>query len=94
MTPRNTPIRTLAATLVVASLLPPAAAFANSDGLPHVTGTGGGPLTTVTAPHTQGTGVTKPPGAALQGEAGELAAQHRRGQILSDRLQRSICNGC
>ena len=84
----------LAAAFALASLMLPSVAFANSDGLPHVTGTGGGPLSTVTVPHTQGTGVTKPPGAPLPGEAGELAAHHERGRVLSDRLRRSICDGC
>jgi hypothetical protein len=82
------------AALVLGALLLPAAALANSGAPPFETGTGGGPETTVTAPFTNSLGVTKPPGVPLSGTPGDGTGEHHRERALSDRIQRSICQGC
>lgn len=63
-------------------------------GQPDRTGTGGGPDTTITAPNTTATGVTKPPGV----EEGPATPQERRElqriERQDNRLDNSICEGC
>ncbi|KQO43616.1 hypothetical protein [Methylobacterium sp. Leaf85] len=55
-----------------------------------VTGTGGGPETTVTAPHTSTTGQTVPPGAAgAPSEPNERTDRQKR----LDRVLNGICQG-
>ncbi|MFC6788703.1 hypothetical protein ACFQE0_03135 [Methylobacterium komagatae] len=82
------------ASLLIASLLLPGAAFAQSRVAPDETGTGGGPGSTITAPYTNSLGVTKPPGTSLG--AGEVrpVREERRERALTDRIESSICKGC
>lgn len=65
-------------------------------GLPEaraaVTGTGGGPETTVTAPHTSTTGQTVPPGAAGAPIVDPHERTERQKQL--DRVLNGICQGC
>lgn len=62
------------------------------------TGTGGGPTSTITAPHTTSVGVTKPPGGAGTVDASRsgdmIAERDRREKIKNDRISNSICRGC
>ncbi|GBU16050.1 MULTISPECIES: hypothetical protein [Methylobacterium] len=68
------------------------------------TGTGGGPLSTITAPNTVSTGVTKPPagaGAPTTGAEGPTVAAQREREAREKadnaritRITRSICRGC
>ena len=80
---------TLPLVLLLANL--PAAAHAQA---PDLTGTGGGPTTTITAPYTDREGVTKPPGAALGPRDMSSAAAERREERVIDRIENSICTGC
>lgn len=59
---------------------------------PALTGTGGGPETTITAPHTAATGQTIPPGAvgAPNVDPSERTARQRD----LDRVLNGICEGC
>ncbi|WP_311275890.1 hypothetical protein [Methylobacterium sp. WCS2018Hpa-22] len=57
-----------------------------------VTGTGGGPETTVTAPHTSTTGQTVPPGAAGAPIVDPNERTDRQKQL--DRVLNGICRGC
>ncbi|MDP4024412.1 hypothetical protein Q8W71_17440 [Methylobacterium sp. NEAU 140] len=79
--------------LLAAGLLVPGAAAAQTFA-PDETGTGGGPASTITAPYTNDLGVTKPPGTSLG--AGEMPTprEQRRERVLTDRIERSICDGC
>lgn len=61
---------------------------------PDLTGTGGGPTTTITAPYTNREGVTKPPGAALGPRDVSSAAAERREDRAIERIENSICTGC
>ncbi|WP_051439726.1 hypothetical protein [Methylobacterium sp. 10] len=65
-------------------------------GLPEaraaVTGTGGGPETTVTAPHTSTTGQTVPPGAAGAPIVDPNERTERQKRL--DRVLNGICQGC
>ncbi|AWN34351.1 hypothetical protein [Methylobacterium radiodurans] len=80
---------TLPVALVLAAV--PVAAHAQA---PDLTGTGGGPTTTITAPYTNREGVTKPPGAALGPGDEPSAAAQRREQRAIERIEDSICTGC
>ncbi|GEO98100.1 hypothetical protein [Methylobacterium haplocladii] len=76
---------------VLALLLP---AVASAETPPDRTGTGGGPRSTITAPHTTATGVTKPPGS---GEGPATPAERRELQRIereNDRIDSGICDGC
>lgn len=57
-----------------------------------VTGTGGGPETTITAPHTSASGQTLPPGAAAAPIADPEARAPR--QEALDRVLDGVCSGC
>ena len=61
---------------------------------PDQTGTGGGPASTITAPNTNSYGVTKAPGTSLG--PGEVPSREdqRRERALTDKIDRSICDGC
>lgn len=65
-------------------------------GLPEawaaVTGTGGGPETTITAPHTSTTGQTVPPGAAGAPIVDHNERTDRQKRL--DRVLNGICQGC
>ncbi|GJE56024.1 hypothetical protein [Methylobacterium thuringiense] len=80
------PMRSIIATMFVLTAAP---AFAQTE-----TGTGGGPTSTVTAPHTTSVGQTKPPGAA----AGPGPAETREGRTermnKDDKIMKGICIGC
>lgn len=78
--------RTLAAALALLCL--PAVPSA----LAAVTGTGGGPETTVTAPHTSTTGQTLPPGAAGAPIVDPNERTERQKKL--DRVLNGICKGC
>jgi hypothetical protein len=78
-------------TLLVAALcLTAAEAQAQADR----TGTGGGPLSTETAPNTTATGVTMPPDRAASPTATEHPGQRTREERAMDRIDDSICTGC
>ncbi|MGH1570101.1 hypothetical protein ACRAWG_04820 [Methylobacterium sp. P31] len=80
-------------TLAALSLALPASVAAQTVA-PDQTGTGGGPGTTITAPNTNSLGVTKPPGTSLgPGEVPSRPEQQRE-RALTDKIDRSICNGC
>ena len=74
------------------ALLAPTPVFAESP--PDRTGTGGGPLSTITAPHTSSVGKTKPPGPGIgletPAERRELDAIRREDDAIDD----SICVDC
>lgn len=57
-----------------------------------VTGTGGGPETTVTAPNTSTTGQTVPPGAAGAPIVDPNERTERQKRL--DRVLNGICQGC
>lgn len=59
---------------------------------PALTGTGGGPETTITAPYTTSTGQTVPPGRARRPEADTDARTERQRDL--DRVLDGICTGC
>lgn len=80
---------TLPLVLLLATL--PAAAHAQA---PDLTGTGGEPTTTITAPYTDREGVTKPPGAALGPRDRPSADAQRREERAIERIEDSICTGC
>lgn len=61
---------------------------------PDQTGTGGGPASTITAPNTNSLGVTKPPGTSLGAAEVPSRTEERRERALTDRIERSICDGC
>ncbi|GJD78677.1 hypothetical protein [Methylobacterium gregans] len=82
---------TLPVALLLAGL--PISALAQAQA-PDLTGTGGGPTTTITAPYTNREGVTKPPGAALGPRDMSSAAAERREERVIDRIENSICTGC
>ena len=71
-----------------------AAPLAAQTVAPDETGTGGGPGSTITAPNTNRYGVTKPPGTSLG--PGEIPSreEQRRERALTDKIDRSICDGC
>ncbi len=58
------------------------------------TGTGGGPLSTETAPNTTATGVTMPPDRAASPTATGRPGQRTRQERAMDRIDDSICTGC
>ncbi len=57
-----------------------------------VTGTGGGPETTITAPHTRPSGQTVPPGASAAPTHDPEARTERHREL--DRVLNGICRGC
>ncbi|MCJ2012876.1 hypothetical protein [Methylobacterium sp. J-076] len=61
-----------------------------------VTGTGGGPTSTVTAPHTAPTGRTMPPagGDAGAATAGDDRERRTPEQKTDDKITSGICIGC
>ncbi|MBO1022774.1 hypothetical protein IPV08_22710 [Methylobacterium sp. SD274] len=63
-----------------------------SEARAAVTGTGGGPETTVTAPHTSTTGQTVPPGAAGAPIVDPNERTDRQKRL--DRVLNGICQGC
>lgn len=84
-------VQSLLRILVLAPLMPTLAA---AETTPDRTGTGGGPRSTITAPHTTATGVTKPPGI---GEGPATPAEQRELQRIereNDRIDGGICDGC
>ncbi|MFB0493543.1 hypothetical protein ABIE45_006199 [Methylobacterium sp. OAE515] len=76
--------------LVVALLLTAIEAQAQTDR----TGTGGGPLSTETAPNTTTTGTTMPPDRAASPTATEHPDRPTREERAMDRIDDSICIGC
>lgn len=80
--------------LLIASLMLPSAAFAQSRVAPDETGTGGGPGSTITAPNTNSLGVTKPPGTSMGPGEVPTTRERRHERALSNRIEDSICNGC
>jgi hypothetical protein len=79
-------------------VLLPASALAQGatapPGAPDLTGTGGGPGTTITAPYTNRLGVTKPPGGVDRSNAARPNRAERRERRLDDRIDDSVCDGC
>jgi hypothetical protein len=78
------------ALLVVALFLTAAEAQAQADR----TGTGGGPLSTETAPNTTSTGTTMPPDRAASPTAVERPDRRTSEDRAMDRIDDSICIGC
>ncbi|UIN35031.1 hypothetical protein [Methylobacterium oryzae] len=76
--------------LTAALLLTAAHAQAQVD----QTGTGGGPLSTQTAPNTTATGTTMPPDRADSPTATEHPDKPTRDERAMDRIDDSICIGC
>lgn len=75
----------------LAGLMTASAAYAQDR-----TGTGGGPSSTITAPHTSSVGQTKPPsgGNASTATADAPRDVRSREQIEDDKIARGICIGC
>lgn len=62
---------------------------------PDRTGTGGGPLSTVTAPNTNALGVTKPPsGREDLVETPAERRELREGERLDRAIETEVCKGC
>lgn len=80
--------------LLIGALLLPNPAFAQARVAPYDTGTGGGPGSTITAPYTNSLGVTKPPGTSLGPSEVESPREQRDERALTNRIEKSICNGC
>ena len=77
--------------LPVLMLLAPSAASAQAA----VTGTGGGPASTIYAPNTSSVGQTMPPtGAAGAATAGANREARTAEQKEADKITRGICIGC
>lgn len=81
------------AMLAALSLAPPGTLAAQTIA-PDQTGTGGGPASTITAPNTNNLGVTKPPGTSLGPGEMPTREEQRRERALTDKIDRSICDGC
>ncbi|WP_232629961.1 hypothetical protein [Methylobacterium sp. Leaf118] len=58
------------------------------------TGTGGGPLSTQTAPDTTATGTTMPPDHAASPTATQSPDRLTRHDRAMDRIDNSLCIGC
>ncbi|SFT27534.1 hypothetical protein SAMN04487845_1403 [Methylobacterium sp. yr668] len=74
--------------LVLLSLSAPALAQAD------LTGTGGGPLSTVTAPNTTAGGVTKPPSRDASPTWRDNPDRRTRQEREDERIESGICIGC
>ncbi len=74
--------------LALLSLAGPAAAQAN------LTGTGGGPLSTQTAPNTTAVGVTKPPSRDASPTWRDSPDRRTREELKNEMIESSICIGC
>lgn len=61
---------------------------------PDQTGTGGGPASTITAPNTTSTGVTKPPGDAEGPATPSERRERSRIEREDDKIDSGICIGC
>ncbi|CAA2100496.1 hypothetical protein MBUL_00699 [Methylobacterium bullatum] len=77
---------------VLAAILGLSFLMAQPEARAAVTGTGGGPETTVTAPHTSTTGQTVPPGAAGAPIVDPNERTERQKRL--DRVLNGICQGC
>ncbi|GEP01288.1 hypothetical protein [Methylobacterium haplocladii] len=78
--------RSAFATVLMFAVTP---AFAQAE-----TGTGGGPASTVTAPHTTSVGQTKPPGAAAGPGPSEGREARTEQMRKDDQIMKGICIGC
>lgn len=58
------------------------------------TGTGGGPLSTQTAPNTTAVGQTKPPSRATSPTSVDNPDRRTADERRMDKIDRSICVGC
>ncbi|MCJ2023319.1 hypothetical protein [Methylobacterium sp. J-067] len=87
-------MRTTTLSLLIASLMLPGSALAQSRVAPDETGTGGGPRSTITAPNTNSLGVTKPPGTSMGPGEVPSSRERRRERALTNRIDNSICDGC
>ena len=77
--------------LPILILLAPAAASAQTA----VTGTGGGPASTIYAPNTSSVGQTMPPaGAAGTATAGSSREARTAQEKADDKITQGICIGC
>lgn len=74
--------------LVLFTLAAPAMAQAD------LTGTGGGPLSTQTAPYTTSVGVTKPPSRDASPTWRDTPDRLSHRELEDDRIESSICIGC
>lgn len=77
--------------LVLAPLVPAAAV---AETAPDRTGTGGGPRSTITAPNTTSTGVTKPPGVEEGPTTPAERRELKRIERQDDAIDSGICDGC
>lgn len=80
---------------IVATLMTGAAVLAAAPVLAQAdrTGTGGGPDSTITAPHTRSTGQTVPSGRAdreMERRIDERTGMEKRDDVID----KSICRGC
>ncbi len=74
--------------LMLLALAAPAAAQAD------LTGTGGGPLSTQTAPYTTAEGVTKPPSRDASPTSRDNPERRTREELENERIESGICIGC
>ncbi|TXN46470.1 hypothetical protein [Methylobacterium sp. WL7] len=58
------------------------------------TGTGGGPTSTITAPHTSSVGQTMPPASGAGAATVNDRRDRTRQQIEDDKISQGICIGC
>lgn len=68
----------------------PATALAQAD----LTGVGGGPLSTVTAPNTTAAGVTRPPSRDASPTWRHNPDRRSREELEDERIESGICIGC
>jgi len=58
------------------------------------TGTGGGPTSTITAPHTSSVGQTMPPASGAGAATPNDRRDRTQQQIQDDKISQGICIGC
>lgn len=83
-----TTTRSSFAALVLLGLSAPASARAD------LTGTGGGPYSTVTAPNTTAVGVTKPPSRDASPTWRDNPDRRSRQELDNESIESGICIGC
>ncbi len=68
--------------------------LAQAKDLPDQTGTGGGPRSTITAPHTSSVGATVPNPGAIDTRLERRIDDRTREERINDRIDSGICVGC
>ncbi|MCF4127135.1 hypothetical protein [Methylobacterium sp. SyP6R] len=71
-----------------------AGSLAQAKDLPDQTGTGGGPRSTITAPHTSSVGQTVPDPGSVDTRLERRIDDRTREERVDDRIDSGICVGC